>query len=121
MFAVPPQTPQRQLPGAYVQTPAPSLHHQSGLTNQQNTRSGTATNQQQYGALTRQRQPGGQPASSPSAEALRPIERASRTINQTLEQESRYPALDTYVSRERSKCPTVSAMLTFRRGIFFRL
>lgn len=100
MFA----TPQRPLPGAYVQTPAPSLNYQSGLS----SRPGAVTAQSQYGsqgqsqALTQQRQQNGQVAGRPAAEELRPIERAARTINQTLEQESRYPALDTYVGRKSS-------------------
>ena len=107
MFAVPPQTPQRPLPGAYIQTPAPSLRYQPSLANQPELQLGTTTAQQQHGsqgqnqALSRQRHQDGQVVSRPPAEELRPIERASRTINQSLEQESRYPALDTYVSRER--------------------
>lgn len=104
MFGVPPQTPQRPLPGAYTATPAPNLDYQSGFTSQQVSRPGAA--QQQTGpqgqpqAVSQQRQQNGQLAGRPPAEELKPIERASRTVNQTLEQESRYPALDTYVSRE---------------------
>ena len=106
MFAAIPQTPQRPLPGAYVQTPAPSLSYQSGSVRPSSFRPGTAAAQPQYGAqsqsqaLTQQTQNGGQVVSRPPPEELKPIERASRTINQTLELEARYPALDTYVSRE---------------------
>ncbi|KAL6717197.1 hypothetical protein ACLMJK_005112 [Lecanora helva] len=107
MFAAPPQTPQRPLPGAYVQTPAANRNFQSGLINQPNLqpRLAVAQQQQQHGsqgqtqALSQQRPQEGQAVLKPPTEELRPVERASRTINQSLEQESRYPALDTYVSQ----------------------
>ena len=107
MFTAPPQTPQRALPGAYVQTPGPKLNYQSSYAAQQSMQPASGATQQQSGsqsqaqALTQQRQQEGQGASRQRAEDLRPVERGSRTINQTLEQDSRYPALDTYVSRER--------------------
>lgn len=103
-FAVP-QTPQRPLPGAYVATPAPSTNYQSGIVNQQNPRSGPLVSQQQYGsqgqsqAVSQQRQPAGQVAGRAPADELKPVERASRTIDQTLEQESRYPTLNDTISR----------------------
>ena len=99
MFAAPPQTPQRQLPGAYVQTPAQTRPYQLGQTSQPNLRTSTVSAQQQYGSQG-QNQQNGQATRRPQVEELKPVERASRTINQTFEQESRYPALDTYVSSE---------------------
>ena len=111
MFTAPPQTPQRPLPGAYVQTPGPKLNYRSGFVAQQSIQPRLAASQQQHGsetqaqALTQQRQQEGQVISRQPAVDLRPVERGSRTINQTLEQEARYPALDTYVSRERCEAP----------------
>jgi len=101
-----PQTPQRPLPGTYLQTPAPNLSYQSRLTSQPGFRPGTVASQQQYGsqgqsqALTQQPDPNGQGVGRPQSEQLRPIERASRTINGTLGQEARYPELDSYCSRK---------------------
>ncbi len=103
-----PQTPQRQLPGTYVQTPAPTLNYRSGLTRQPNYRPGPVASQQQYGAqgqsqaLSQQPQQDGQGTARPQLEQMRPVERASRTINEALDQDARYPELDSYVSRESS-------------------
>lgn len=103
-----PQTPQRQLPGAYVQTPAPNLRYQSGLTGQPNPPPGTVASRQPYGtqgqsqALAQRPSQNGLEVGRPQSEQLKPIERASRTINDVLNQEARYPELDSYVSREYS-------------------
>ena len=128
MFAAPPQTPQRPLPGAYVQTPAPSLNVQSRLVEPVNSRSGVAISQPQYGlqgqkqTLSQPRQANGSAISRPPAEDLTPIERASRTINQTLEQEARYPALDTSVSRMQFKNKYKAfILLTLCRNLLFGL
>ena len=102
MFAVP-QPPQRPLPGAYIQTPAHGLVNKSGPTNQPNFRPNAIASQgsqDQNQALTQQKQETGQVAETSSAQELKPIRRAARTINETLEQESRYPELDSYVSRK---------------------
>ena len=101
MFAMP-QTPQRPLPGAYIQTPAHSLVNRAGQFNQPTYRPNAVTSQLSHGqsaALTQQKQQAGQVAGSSPAEELKPITRAARTINETLDQESRYPELDSYVSR----------------------
>lgn len=103
MFAMP-QTPQRPLPGAYIQTPAHGLANKAGQLYQPNLRPNTITSQNasqgQSQALTQQKQQTGQVAGTSSAEDLKPIARAARTINETLDQESRYPELDSYVSRK---------------------
>ena len=102
MYAIP-QTPQRPLPGAYIQTPAHGLVNQGGQVNQPNFRPNTITSQNasqgQSQALTQQKQQTGQVVANSSAGELKPIGRAARTINETLERESRYPELDSYVSR----------------------
>ena len=102
MFAMP-QTPQRPLPGAYIQTPAHALANKAGQLNQPNHRPNSITSQVPQGqsqALTQQRLQTGQVAGTSPAEELKPIRRAARTVNETLDQESRYPELDSYVSRK---------------------
>ena len=102
MFAMP-QTPQRPLPGAYIQTPAHGFTNKAGQFNQPNFRPNTTASQISQGqsqAPTHQRQQTGQVAGTSPAEELKPITRAARTINETLDQESRYPELDSYVSRK---------------------
>ena len=102
MFAMP-QTPQRPLPGAYIQTPAHGLTNKAGQLNQPNHRANAITPQVPQGqsqALNQQRQQTGQVAGTSPAEEVKPIRRAARTINDTLDQESRYPELDSYVSRK---------------------
>ena len=102
MFAMP-QTPQRPLPGAYIQTPAHGLANKPGQLTQPNFRPNAITSQlpqDQSQALTQQKQQTGQVAGASPAEELKPITRAARTINETLDQESRYPELDSYVSRK---------------------
>ena len=101
-----PQTPQRPLPGAYIQTPAPNSKYQSNSTSKLNDQSSAAISQQQFPlpgqglAISQQRQQSGPVLGRPEQEELQPLERASRTINETILQESRYPDLDSYVSRK---------------------
>ena len=103
MFAMP-QTPQRPLPGSYVQTPAHGLANKTGQFGQPNFRPNPIApqnrSQGQSQALTQQTQQTGQVAGSSSAEELKPIGRAARTINEALDQGLRYPELDSYVSRQ---------------------
>lgn len=98
-----PQTPQRPLPGAYIQTPAPGLTTKAGQLTQPHFRPNAITSQNasqgQSQALTQQKQQTGQVAATSSLEELKPIVRAARTINETLDRESRYPELDSYVSQ----------------------
>lgn len=98
-----PQTPQRPLPGAYIQTPAPGLTTKAGQLTQPHFRPNAIPSQNasqgQSQALTQQKQQTGQVAATSSLEELKPIVRAARTINETLDRESRYPELDSYVSR----------------------
>lgn len=99
-----PQTPQRPLPGAYIQTPAHSLANKAGQLGQPTFRPNAITSQNgsqgQSQALTQQKQQTGQVAGTSPAEELKPTGRAARTINETLDQESRYPELDSFVSRQ---------------------
>ncbi|KAL9600322.1 MAG: hypothetical protein Q9219_003272 [cf. Caloplaca sp. 3 TL-2023] len=71
-----PQTPQKALPGAYIQTPA----HQSQALNQR-------------GQIA-------QPAiQRPEPEDIPPISRAAKAVNEALQEESRYPELDNYIGQ----------------------
>lgn len=104
------QTPQRPLPGAYLQTPAGS-QYQSSATKQIIPRSSSGQflqqNQQQklqpapaQAIAQQQRQQQGQvQAQRPATQVLSPVERAAKTINYTLSKELRYPELDNYVGR----------------------
>ena len=112
-----PQTPQRPLPGAYIQTPAPSSKYQSNLISQANDRASIVASQQQYGsqAQGQQRQQPAQILGRTQQDVLKPIERASRTINDTLAQESRYPDIDSYISR-KSTSLQLGCAKTFTEG-----
>ena len=107
MFAKP-QTPQRPLPGAFIQTPAHGLVSKAGQLTQQKLRPNAITSQNasqgqsqpQSQPLTQQKQQAGHVTGTSPAEELKPIGRAARTINETLDQELRYPELDSYVSRK---------------------
>lgn len=105
------QTPQRPLPGAYIQTPALN-RFQSGQILQPNFRPNSAPSIQQHGAQTQtqaqaqtqvlvpetQQVTGG--GGTPPVDRLKPIDRAAKTINETLAQESKYPELDSYIGRK---------------------
>ena len=92
---LPALTPQKPLPGAYFQTPAPS----SSVAVPSFSIKATAA-------------PAEQPASpdalprlppttfKPKSQALSTEERAAGTVNDTLAQEARYPDLDSYLSRK---------------------
>ncbi len=102
-----PQTPPKALPGAYIQTPAFNKF-QMGSNSQPAFRSVPAPLQQQQNgpklggqALSVQPQQT-QSIGKSTAGDLKPIERAARSINETLNQESRYPELDNYIGRECS-------------------
>lgn len=93
-------TPQKPLPGAYFQTPAPShapnapLFSPTPATPAQ--AAAPAVDQPSSAAL-----PKLPPAASKSKnQTLSTEERGAGTINDTLAQESRYPDLDSYLSRE---------------------
>lgn len=100
-----PQTPPKALPGAYIQTPAFNKF-QAGFIPQPAFRSIPAPLQQQQNGP----KSGGQALSvqlqqrytvgKSTVGDLKPIERAARSINETLNQESRYPEIDSYIGRE---------------------
>ncbi|KAF2264081.1 nucleoporin-domain-containing protein [Lojkania enalia] len=82
-FQMPPATPQRPTPGAFINTPAPN---RPGLFRS---------------ASSQQSQPQPAPLAAP-AQPLAPIERAAKTINDMLAKDKRYPELESYVSTQGS-------------------
>jgi nuclear pore complex protein Nup155 len=80
-YQMAPATPQRPGPGAFINTPAPNrpgLQRQSSMSQPQ---------PQQQQAL-------------PAPPVESPIDRAARTINNMLDKDSRFPALEAYIGRE---------------------
>ncbi|KAI9662818.1 MAG: hypothetical protein M1821_007864 [Bathelium mastoideum] len=100
-----PQTPQR-LPGGYMHTPAttrqqpastqkPHIFRQTSALAPQRSLYNTSN---QAGPVVASQQPAG-PVSSTSIPQLSPIQRAQKTVNETLSQEARFLELDQYVTQ----------------------
>ncbi len=98
----PPQTPQRSIPGGFINTPAPQGgRYQVG-----------GVRQPEFGRPLGTRAPPGpdpndghpnpQSRQVPPPVALQPIQRAARTINEILQRDASFPDLDSYVKREWS-------------------
>ncbi|KAK6437296.1 hypothetical protein LTR95_006511 [Oleoguttula sp. CCFEE 5521] len=86
-MAATPATPQRQLPGSYLNTPGPPPRSIFDQYNQQPTR-------------TQQQQPQSQQSSSQAGgPQISNIERAAAQINATLRTEASYPELDVYITQ----------------------
>ena len=87
-----------------MQTPAVNKFGASAIS-QRSFQPVSAPSQQQHGsqagnqALSKQPQQM-QTTGKPATETLKPIERAAKTINEMLNQESRYPELDNYIGRK---------------------
>jgi len=97
-----PQTPQRPVPGGFINTPAPNGgRYQAGAMRQPNfgqplggrVPPGPNPNDGQPNPQSRQISP---------PVPLQPIQRAARTINEVLQREASFPDLDSYVKRELS-------------------
>ncbi|KAI9824104.1 MAG: hypothetical protein M1832_002174 [Thelocarpon impressellum] len=122
-FAV--QTPQRPLPGAFLATPA-ATRYQSGPPPPQPSFRPTAPsslsrNAPQETAYAAQSQVAVAQSAQPAA-SMGPLERAARTINETLMQEMRYPELDGYVGQGISSdydIPTSVAWAPFQKAKIF--
>lgn len=88
-------TPQRPLPGAYFQTPAPNNAPNAQPLFAAKAAAASAEQDASPAAL-----PKLPPAASKSKnQILSTEERAARTVDDTLAQEARYPDLDSYLSR----------------------
>ncbi|KAH3995531.1 hypothetical protein HBI56_146280 [Parastagonospora nodorum] len=87
-YNMPPATPQRPGPGAFINTPAPNrpnLQRQSSMSQSQ-SQPPQQQQQQQQQAL-------------PAPPVESPIERAARTINIMLDRDNRYPSLEGYIGQ----------------------
>lgn len=122
-MSYPTLTPPRPLPGTYFQTPAVTNSHHGPLF-QPKGAPVPAGQAPSPGSLTKLT-----PAAPKSkSETLSTRERAAQTINDTLVQESRYPDLDTYLSRMSIACACVDyagetrhVLTGFLRGFLVRL
>ncbi|OBT97132.1 hypothetical protein VE01_04801 [Pseudogymnoascus verrucosus] len=94
------QTPQRPLPGAFVQTPAASRY--PGPNPVRQLFRAPSSNPAAVGAPTAQ---GSQsavallPQAQSQSQALKPVQRAGRTINEVLRKDANFPELDSYVKQ----------------------
>ena len=113
------QTPQRPLPGAYYATPAPSQYQGASGTAQQSGPQRISPQNQtaQSNALSAS----GQATARPAEETLSPVERAAKTVNDTLLQELKYPELDSYIPRMYLLLGRWGLALTTSRGNLLRL
>lgn len=75
--------------------------------------------QQQSSTALSQPQPQAAQA-TPQPQALAPVQRAARTINESLQRDANFPDLDTYVRRESRACYQCS-QLTCVRGHLVRV
>lgn len=92
------QTPQRPLPGAFLPTPAPSRYSGSGPSRQLfRTQSSSSVSQPESQGSA---QPVGAALPMPQAQALQPVQRAAKTVNEVLRRDANFPELDNYVKRE---------------------
>ena len=97
------QTPQRPLPGAYLQTPALNRFQSNKVL--PNLLSNPASSYSQHvsqapsQAHTAEIQPVTENG-KPPVQTLKPLERAAKTINETLARENAYPELDSYLGRK---------------------
>lgn len=114
-MSFPVQTPQRPLPGAYVQTPALS-RYPSGQLPPPISRSLSAGSTKNHGFQGQGLTPAAQgqqvtaDGGKPPGENLKPIDRAAKTVNEVLAQETKYPELDTYIGRKYDRTETSCAM-----------
>lgn len=103
-MSIPPQTPQKAHPGAFIQTPA-MINNKPSSVSYPNLRSVAPSSQEQHGAQGNNQAVGRPPpqqnqtATNRPVETLQPIERAARTITEMLNQEAQYPELDSYIGR----------------------
>ena len=99
------QTPQKPLPGAFLQTPAPLRNQTSADPRRQLFRTGSFDGQQSNALTPQNGMPVGQQQvlqvqTQTQAPPLLPVQRAARTISEVLQRDASFPDLDSYVKRE---------------------
>ncbi|KAI9798741.1 MAG: hypothetical protein M1833_004571 [Piccolia ochrophora] len=99
------ETPQRPLPGTYFSTPA-AHRESSALSARPDAFRSSSINYPMLSRTSSGRQEIQSSTNQPTSQAapnvvdtLKPVERAARTINQSLAQETRFPELDSYVGQ----------------------
>ncbi|KAK3111069.1 hypothetical protein LTR53_014045, partial [Teratosphaeriaceae sp. CCFEE 6253] len=101
-----PQTPMRPLPGGFINTPAPAptIFAQQAAQLRQNHAAPASTNPNA--------------STQPSPPQMSSVDRAARTINDTLATERRFPELERYISQGMSadyELPASPAWLPYQR------
>lgn len=116
--AAAPQTPQRQMPGFYFNTPA---------LNRQPSFEARAFNRPQHGSTAEQAPVSypnlsnslNQPMPAPPPKSMSLVERAAKTINDKLDQDKKFPTLDSYLTLQPStaeyEVPASAAWAPFQR------
>ncbi|GAM84325.1 hypothetical protein ANO11243_023190 [Dothideomycetidae sp. 11243] len=93
-------TPQRKLPGGFIQTPAPSQRPSQPSIFRSNSSSTLArARQPSSGALLQAPAQTSQPPTEAPAPSLSPVATGAKTINDVLAGEGRYPELESYVGQ----------------------
>ncbi len=94
------QTPARPLPGAYVNTPAPSRYPGQNVNRQLfGTQSSTGASAATAENRISTQQAAAVVQAQPQAHNLKPVQRAARTINDVLRRDAHFPELDSYVKQ----------------------
>ncbi|KIW80995.1 hypothetical protein Z517_04018 [Fonsecaea pedrosoi CBS 271.37] len=128
MGSVVTQTPVRPVPGIWPQTPAarpppiPAPSFQSPTTPM--SRPSLIPSQPSAGLITTNPSDAPIQASMRPPESLEPVERAARTINESLASESRFPDVDSYLSQGYSADYDIQSSTTwapFQRAGFYRI
>ena len=114
-------TPQRKLPGGFIQTPAPSrtiaqpsIFSSNSTNSQALQRQNAQPDTSQSNQLSQTRDP----SSSQQGQDLSPVALAAKTVNETLVGEGRYPELESYVGQGYSAdydLPDNSAWAPFQK------
>lgn len=138
MSLVVPQTPQKPLPGSFLNTPAlkrplssgtqqASIFHSNSQLSQpqpqaQRQSSGTQQHQAANQTQAKSQQNGtAGPVGASASSGMSPVERGTRTINTTLDEEGRYPPMENYITRWLLVQVTPRMKLIKYRGLLFRL
>lgn len=96
MSYITPQTPQRLLPGAFLQTPAHSRYQPASVAQRSHSAAiqNTSTRLQGFNGQHQEK-------SDPQAQSqpLLPVQHAAKTINKVLQRDASFPDLDGYIKR----------------------
>ncbi|EGE08194.1 nuclear pore complex protein Nup155 [Trichophyton equinum CBS 127.97] len=119
-----PFTPTPKPPGTYFQTPAPSRSHGPLFASRPLSPPSGNVAGSNLGASTAARPKMPAPEIKAKPESISPRERAARTIDEALLQESRYPDLDSYLSQGYSSdydIPSSPAWAPFHKVKMYRI